>query len=73
MTKSKQPEASYQELKSELDDIMDQLGREDLDIDKALDYYQRGIELVKQLEAYLKTAENKIQVLQATLKAPKSK
>ncbi|MEK7600266.1 MAG: exodeoxyribonuclease VII small subunit [Patescibacteria group bacterium] len=73
MTKSKQSEPSYQELKSELDDIMDQLGREDLDIDKALDYYQRGIELVKQLETYLKTAENKILELQTTLKAPKIK
>lgn len=73
MTKSKQSEPNYQELKSELNDIMDQLGREDLDIDKALDYYQRGIELVKQLETYLKTAENKILELQATLKAPKSK
>ncbi len=64
---------SYQELKTELDDIMAELSREDLDIDKALEYYKRGITLVKQLETYLKTAENKIQELQATHKAPRLK
>ncbi|MEK7594811.1 MAG: exodeoxyribonuclease VII small subunit [Patescibacteria group bacterium] len=71
MTKSAQP--TYQDLKTELDDVMSELSREDLDIDKALQYYQRGIELVKQLETYLKTAENKVQELQATLKTAKTK
>lgn len=66
-------QASYQQLKTELDDVMFELSRDDLDIDKALEYYQRGIELVKQLETYLKTAENKVQELQATLKTAKSK
>jgi exodeoxyribonuclease VII small subunit len=59
MPKSKQVK-SYEELKSELDLIMQELQREDLDVDKALDHYKRGLELTEELEAYLKTAENKI-------------
>jgi exodeoxyribonuclease VII small subunit len=53
-------EVNYQELKSELDQIMLSLQEEDLDVDKALEHYQRGLELVQQLETYLKDAENKI-------------
>ncbi|MEK7059370.1 MAG: exodeoxyribonuclease VII small subunit [Patescibacteria group bacterium] len=71
MTNSKQSKPSYQVLKAELDDIMAELGREDLDIDQALKHYQRGIELINQLELHLKTAENKIQELQAKLKTSK--
>jgi exodeoxyribonuclease VII small subunit len=59
MPKSKDP-VSYQQLKDELDNIMVSLQQEDLDVDKALEYYQRGLELTQQLEAYLKDAENKI-------------
>jgi len=53
----------YQALKSELDNIMLELQRENLDVDQALKYYERGLELVKDLEAYLKTAENRVQEL----------
>jgi exodeoxyribonuclease VII small subunit len=63
MTKSK--EVNYQELKSELDEIMLSLQQEDLDVDKALEHYQRGLEIVQQLEAYLKDAENKIVEIKA--------
>jgi len=51
---------TYQELKAELDTIMTELQREDLDVDEALESYKRGLELVKQLQAYLKTAENSL-------------
>ena len=64
MTKSKA--ANYQELQAELDAIMLELQREDLDVDQALKHYQRGLELVQELEAYLKTAENKVKELKAT-------
>ena len=57
--------ANYEELKTELDTIMLELQREDLGIDVALKHYQRGLELVQALEAYLKTAENKVQELKA--------
>ncbi len=62
--------ASYQALKAELDDIMLKLQGEDLDVDAALKYYERGLELVKQLESYLKTAENKVREIEATFKKP---
>jgi len=60
---AKQP--SYEALKSELDKVMAELQREDLDVDAALDYYRRGLELVGQLQAYLETAENTLTELQA--------
>jgi len=66
MTKTQQP--SYEALKSELDQVMAELQREELDIDTALKHYQRGLELVKQLEAYLKTAENTVKELKASFK-----
>ncbi len=56
---------NYLVLKTELDEVMSKLQREDLDVDAALVYYQRGLELVKQLEAYLKSAENTLTKLQA--------
>lgn len=59
------PKANYESLKTELDEVMLALDQDDLDVDKALEHYQRGLELVKQLEAYLKTAENKVVELKA--------
>jgi exodeoxyribonuclease VII small subunit len=60
----------YQALKSELDGIMLALQQENLDVDQALKYYGRGLELVKSLEAYLKTAENRVQELKAKFAGP---
>jgi len=56
---------TYQQLSDELETIMLELQREDLDIDAALVHYQRGLELIGQLETYLKTAENKVTELKA--------
>lgn len=64
MAKAKQ-EVNYQGLKSELDSIMLSLQQEDLDVDEALQYYQRGLELVQKLESYLKQAENEIVEIKA--------
>ena len=66
----KQP--TYQSLKNELDTIMAELQRDDLDVDLALQHYKRGLELVKQLEQYLKTAENQIKVTELKVKPPKT-
>jgi len=63
MTKTK---PNYQELKTELDTVMAELQREDLDVDKALEHYKRGLELVGQLESYLKSAENTVKELKAS-------
>ena len=59
------PTASYESLQTELDAVMAALQQEDLDVDKALEYYKRGLELVKELEQYLKTAENSVKELKA--------
>jgi exodeoxyribonuclease VII small subunit len=59
------PTASYAELQTELDALLTELQRDELDVDEALRYYERGLELVQQLEAYLRNAENKITELQA--------
>ena len=55
----------YKALQAELDDIMRSLQHEDIDVDVAAKGYERGMEIVAQLEAYLKTAENKVQKLRA--------
>lgn len=65
MTKAKSTPPSYEQLKTELDTILAELQRDDLDIDQALKHYERGLKLVKQLEQYLKTAENKVTELKA--------
>lgn len=56
---------TYDELKSELDSLMLELQGEGVGVDRALECYQRGLALVKQLEAYLQTAENKVRELKA--------
>lgn len=57
----------YQQLNDELDTILTRLQSGELSIDEALPAYERGIQLVKDLEAYLQTAENRITELQAKL------
>jgi exodeoxyribonuclease VII small subunit len=55
----------YRALSDELETIMLALQQDDIDVDVAMQRYERGLELIKQLEAYLKTAENKIVKLNA--------
>lgn len=62
---NKATKSDYQTLQAELDEILAELQRDDLDVDTALKHYQRGLELTKKIEQYLKTAENKITRLQA--------
>ena len=56
----------------ELEAILLELQQDDLDVDIAMQQYERGLELVKLLEQYLKTAENKVTKLKATAKDIKS-
>lgn len=65
---AKRSAKTYRELSLELEAIVVQLQREDLDIDEALQGYERGLTIIKELEAYLKTAENKVTQLQATFR-----
>lgn len=57
---------NYQKLSQELDTILSQLQSDDFDIDEALKLYERGTAITKQLESYLKTAENKVTKLKAS-------
>lgn len=50
----------YRALSEELDTILESLQTADLDIDEAIKRYERGMVIVKGLEAYLKNAENKV-------------
>lgn len=61
----KNTELSYAELKLELDKLLDALQQDDISVDDALKNYERGMELVKQLESTLKDAENKITKIKA--------
>ena len=67
MTQAKK--IDYQALHAELDDIVAALQRDDSDVDMALKQYARGLEIIKQLEGYLKTAENTVQELKASFSA----
>lgn len=57
----------YRALKAELDTILEQLQSGELSINDALPAYEHGMKLIKQLEAYLKTAENTVKHLKAKL------
>ena len=50
----------YKTLSAELDNILAQMQVDDVDVDKAIALYERGMTITKELEAYLKTAENKV-------------
>jgi exodeoxyribonuclease VII small subunit len=58
-------EINYRELSSELDTIVAQLEDSDIDVDEALKRYERGMEIVDKLEAYLKTAQNEVKKIKA--------
>lgn len=50
----------YQSLSDELQSIVDWFESDDVNLDEAVVKYQQALELIKQIEAYLKTTENKI-------------
>lgn len=50
----------YRKLNAELETILAKLETNDLDVDEAIKQYQRGTEIVAELEKYLQTAENKV-------------
>jgi exodeoxyribonuclease VII small subunit len=55
----------YKKLSSELDQVLDKLQNADLDVDEAVKAYERGMEIAKNLETYLKKAENKVTKVKA--------
>lgn len=59
-------EVNYRALSDELETIVLALQQDDIDVDVAMQKYERGLELITELEKYLKTAENKIEKLNGT-------
>jgi exodeoxyribonuclease VII small subunit len=57
--------SDYKSLNAELDEVLLKLQSEDLDVDAALALYERGIEITKELEQFLKEAENKVSKIKA--------
>ena len=51
---------NYPRLSAELDDILDKLQSSDIDIDEAMRAYERGQQIINQLETHLKTAQSKV-------------
>lgn len=66
-------EANYLNLRDELSAIVDALQAGDLDIDEATQAYERGMELIAQLEEHLQTVENKITKLKVRFDAGQKK
>ena len=56
---------SYKELSNELAALMAELEGGELDIDEAVKCYERGLVIVRELEAHLRHAENKVTQLKA--------
>ncbi|HSW37852.1 MAG TPA: exodeoxyribonuclease VII small subunit [Candidatus Saccharimonadales bacterium] len=44
----------------ELEDLLAWFESDEFDIDQAVENYEKGVRLVKELEEHLKTAENKV-------------
>jgi exodeoxyribonuclease VII small subunit len=60
MNAKKPTEKSYRELSDELDAVMAHLQADDLDVDEAIEQYEKGMTLVGQLTDYLKARENQL-------------
>jgi exodeoxyribonuclease VII small subunit len=57
------PQADYQTLNRQLDDVLSKLQAPDVQVDEAVQLYEQGLKLITALETYLKQAENKIEKL----------
>lgn len=59
--------STYNELSTQLENIMSDLQTGNLDLDDAIEKYKHGIKIIKQLEGQLKNAENKITKIKDSL------
>lgn len=60
MAKAQPKLKDYRSLRRELDEVVAKLQGDDIDIEDAIKLHARGQELIKQLEDYIKQAENSI-------------
>lgn len=54
---------SYRKLKEELDKVLIDLESNTDDIDKAIEQYKKGVEIIGRIEKYLDKAKAKIDIL----------
>lgn len=59
---------SYQEIKLDLDAVIQNLQAEDIDVDKAIKLYSDGQKLIKEMDDYLKKAKNQIKEIKSSFK-----
>ena len=61
--------ANYTELTTELEAVMTRLESGDLGVDQVVINYERGITIIREIENYLKHAENRVSELKSQLDA----
>jgi exodeoxyribonuclease VII small subunit len=59
MAQSKKP-ASYQQMADELNNLIEWFESDNVNLDEAVDKYEKAMELLAKMEAYLKSAENQV-------------
>lgn len=64
MTK-KSDTKTYQQLNDELTNLIDWFESDSVNLDEASQKYEQAVKLIDQMEAYLKTTENKIKKITA--------
>lgn len=52
--------ATYQDLRQQLDELVEKLQDEQLPVDEAAGLYEQALKLIAELQKHLDTAENKI-------------
>lgn len=62
---------SYKDMSTKLDTLMEQLQGETIDIDDAIKTYEQAAKLIKEMEQYLASAENKISKIKTDLASDK--
>jgi exodeoxyribonuclease VII small subunit len=55
-----QKNRKYIQIRSELDEVLEQLQNVDNDVDKAIDLHRKGEHLINELRQYLKDAKNEL-------------
>lgn len=68
MPKSPKATKSYRQLSDELAELLSWFESDDLDLDQAISKYEQAMEVITEMEKYLKTAENKIQKISLKFK-----
>lgn len=56
----------YQSLSQQLDQVMEAIQEPDVSVDKALAYYDQGMEIIEKLQTELAVAENRIKKIKSS-------